>query len=110
MIYVYSESKPEENDQETPGTTFKCSILDPCKGNVAFGAGRDWAFTLTQFAKFYNKKRKNPSGGLKCKLWGENYFNNETNKWQTNPFKEETSSKKLNRGFVQFILEPIYKV
>lgn len=32
-------------------------ILDPTKGNVAFGAGKDqWAFTLKTFAKIYGVK------------------------------------------------------
>lgn len=31
--------------------------LDPTKGNIAFGAGKDqWAFTLTTFAKIFSKK------------------------------------------------------
>lgn len=30
--------------------------LDPVKGNIAFGAGKDqWAFTLRTFAKIYSK-------------------------------------------------------
>ena len=31
--------------------------LEPTKGNIAFGAGKDqWAFTLRTFAKIYSKK------------------------------------------------------
>jgi len=32
-------------------------VLDPTKGNVVFGAGKDqWAFTLNTFATLYGKK------------------------------------------------------
>lgn len=34
-------------------------LLDPAKGSVAFGSGKDcWAFTLTKFARIYEKKFK----------------------------------------------------
>mmetsp|Transcript_16685 Transcript_16685/g.2326 ORF Transcript_16685/g.2326 Transcript_16685/m.2326 type:complete len:83 (-) Transcript_16685:1992-2240(-) len=34
-------------------------LLLPEKGNVAFGSGKDcWAFTLTKFARIYEKKFK----------------------------------------------------
>ena len=92
---------------------FKCSTIDPTKGNVAFAAGKDgWAFTLTQFVEIINKKKKQPSPNLITKLWGENYFNPSTNKWQTSSSSSDDSveSKKLSRGFNQYVLEPIYKV
>ena len=89
--------------------TFKCSIIDPTKGNVAFAAGKDgWAFTLTQFAEILNRKKKQPNPSLVTKLWGENYFNTETNKWQTS--NDTGTESKLSRSFNQFVLEPIYKV
>jgi len=32
-------------------------LLDPAKGNVAFGCGKDcWAFSLRTFAQIYHKK------------------------------------------------------
>jgi len=37
-------------------------------------------------------------------LWGERFFNPETKKWQN------TGDGKLKRGFVQFVLDPIFKV
>lgn len=108
-IYAGLKSDNDENEQQETDS-FKWDPMDPTKGNVAFASGRDgWAFTLTQFADFYNKKKKQPSATLINKLWGENYFNPESNKWQTSR-SVENSDVKLQRGFSQFILEPLYKV
>jgi len=52
LISVYTDS-------EVHSEAFKCDILDPTKGNVAFASGRDgWAFTLSQFAEIYESKKK----------------------------------------------------
>ena len=125
LISVYSDTSSEpppnrddELDRETvePKTDskanancFKCSVIDPTKGNVCFAAGKDgWAFTLPQFADILNKKKKQPNATLAQKLWGENYFNTDTNKWQTSNSTE--SGQKLSRSFNQYVLEPLYKV
>ena len=80
--------------------------FEPSKGNVAFGSGKDqWAFTLNTFARIYSKKFKVSEEQMMEKLWGENYYNPETKKWQTEETTE--SGKVLKRGFVQFILDPI---
>jgi elongation factor 2 len=48
--------------------------LDPSKGNVIFGAGKDqWAFTLSTFAQLYNKKAEHRTLFMN-KVWGDNYF------------------------------------
>ncbi len=68
LISVYTDS-------EVHSEAFKCDILDPTKGNVAFASGRDgWAFTLSQFAEIYESKKKkatcSPSATpLISKLW-----------------------------------------
>ena len=50
-------------------------LVDPCKGNVAFGSGlMGWAFTLKQFAKIYSAKLGIDQDRLIEKLWGEWYF------------------------------------
>ena len=50
-------------------------VLDPIKGNVAFGAGKDqWAFTLSHFAEIYSEKFGISEDRMKSKLWGDNYF------------------------------------
>jgi elongation factor 2 len=117
LIYVYSDVKPEESSSveesseegnKSNSTSFQCSVLDPSKGNVAFASGRDgWAFTLTQFAEFYSKKKKKQhSSSLVQKLWGENYYNSVSGQWQKT---NESDEGKLKRGFIQYILDPLYR-
>ena len=84
-------------------------LLDPTKGNVAFGSGKEaWAFTLMDIAKLYSKKLGIPRDKLMQKLWGDNYWNPKTKKWTTNPM--DADGKPLERAFCMFVLEPIYKI
>ncbi len=107
LISVYSGNY-EQDEEKSRKDAFKCDILDPIKGNVAFASGKDgWAFTLTQFANLYNKKKKS-SSSLISKLWGENYYNQTEKKWQI--ISNDASGQKLSRGFNQYVLEPIYKI
>jgi len=115
LISIYSdhESDSDESKEEVEGEIksiinepFKCSHLDPTKGNVAFAAGRDgWAFTLKSFAKFYSKKSKQSISFLVNKLWNDNYFDMESKKW-----REDSKSEALPRGFCQYVLDPLYKM
>ncbi|CAF0733227.1 unnamed protein product [Didymodactylos carnosus] len=90
--------------------------FDPCKGNVAFGAGKQcWAFTIPQFASFYAEKwSKQTKEKVAQKLWGETYFDNDTKKWLT--YEEMIVARKdrptgtIERGFCQHILKPIYRL
>lgn len=83
--------------------------LDPTVGNVAFGAGKDqWAFTLKTFARIYSKKCGISEEKMMQKLWGDNYFDQESKKWKTEPISE--SGKPLKRAFVQFIMDPIVEL
>ncbi|KAL4855038.1 U5 small nuclear ribonucleoprotein component CLO [Chlorella vulgaris] len=81
--------------------------VDPLKGNVAFAAALyGWSFTLESFATLYCEVYDAPMDPkeLSQRLWGDRYFNAET----------RTFSKKAGamgeRTFVQFILEPLYKI
>jgi elongation factor 2 len=80
-------------------------MVDPAIGSVGFGSGlHGWAFTLKQFAEMYAEKFGIHSDKLMKNLWGERFFNPESKKWQNN------GDGKFKRGFVQFVLDPIFKV
>ncbi len=76
------------------------------KGNVGFGSGlMGWAFTLKQFAELYAAKFKIDVDKMMTRLWGDNYYNTETKKWVT-----VRESETCVRGFIQFILNPVFQV
>jgi elongation factor 2 len=78
----------------------------PEQGTVGFGSGlQSWGFTLTKFANMYAAKFGVPVAKLMEKLWGDNYFNTDKNKWSSKQFGENGQTYK--RGFCQFIIEPI---
>jgi elongation factor 2 len=80
-------------------------MVDPAKGTVGFGSGlHGWAFTLKQFAEIYSKKFDIEERKLMKRLWGDMFYDTKGKKWT----KEKTPTSQ--RGFVQFILDPIYKV
>lgn len=71
---------------------------------------QNWSFTLHQFADIYigvrNRKIKvNPEEFAK-RLWGDTYFNPTTRKFT----KTSDPELKNSRSFVEFILDPIYKL
>lgn len=81
-------------------------LVDPSIGSAAFGSGKDqWAFTLTRFARIYEKKFNLEYKKLMPKFWGDNYFNSKTKKFQTDNTDED--GKFLKRAFAQFIMDPI---
>jgi len=88
--------------------------LSPEKGNVLFACSNmGWSFTLQSFAKMYAdnyppKKRGQPPINVKefaRRLWGDIFYN-PTRRSFTRKGVEERSK----RSFVNFILEPIYKL
>jgi elongation factor 2 len=80
-------------------------MVDPSIGNVGFGSGlHGWAFSLKQFAEMYADKFGVQVEKLMKNLWGDRFFNPKTKKWSS---QQDAESK---RGFVQFVLEPIFKV
>jgi len=79
--------------------------VGPAKGTVGFGSGlHGWAFTLKQFAEIYAAKFKIEPAKLMKRLWGDQFYNPKTKKWN------KTGGEGFIRGFNQFILDPIYKV
>lgn len=83
--------------------------VEPTLGTVCFGSAYfGFAFSLNKFARIYSKKFKVDQEYLVKKLWGDNYYDPSSKHW----IKEEIGSdgKKLNRGFVEFIMNPIIKL
>ena len=79
--------------------------VDVNNGSVGFGSGlHGWAFSLKQFAEMYASKFGVDTDKMMKKLWGENFFNAKTKKWQ----KEKSDDNK--RSFCMYVLDPIYMV
>lgn len=82
--------------------------VDPIKGNVAFAAGMyGWSFTLQSFAQLYCEvcgATFDPRQ-LALRLWGDFWFHEETR-----TFKRKQPDAGTERTFVQFILDPLYKI
>jgi elongation factor 2 len=114
---------PEEAYQSFSRTIETCNVIIatyndelmgdvqvyPEKGTVAFGSGKDcWAFTLNRFADMYASKFGVQKERMVKKLWGDNYYNHETKKWVKKGYTDAGAA--LRRAFVQFVLDPIYKM
>jgi elongation factor 2 len=81
----------------------------PEQGTVGFGSGlHSWGFTLTKFAKIYAAKYGIKQKVLMEKLWGNNYWNHQANKFTSKQFG--TDGTQYTRAFCQFILDPIIKL
>ncbi|KAK4132395.1 P-loop containing nucleoside triphosphate hydrolase protein [Trichocladium antarcticum] len=81
--------------------------LSPEKGNVLFACtSMGWCFTLQSFAKMYSDS----FGGVNIddfarRLWGDVYFNP-----RKRSFTRKAVEEGAKRSFVNFVLEPIYKL
>ena len=83
--------------------------FDPIKGNVIFGSAyHGWGFSLKTFALMMSQRNSSDPEKVKKsfkkynqKFWGCNYFDPTNKKWNRNG--------QGDRGFVKYILEPIYK-
>ncbi|KIW23520.1 uncharacterized protein PV07_11712 [Cladophialophora immunda] len=81
--------------------------LSPEKGNVAFACtSMDWVFTLPSFAKMYAETYpKVDATEFSRRLWGDIFFNPRSRKFTRKGIEEGSK-----RAFVNFVLEPIYKL
>jgi U5 small nuclear ribonucleoprotein component len=86
--------------------------LSPELNNVCFASAEHrWSFTLLSFAEMYSSRQVVQGGqeinakGMAKRLWGEWYFNEESKS-----FSKKKSHPAMMRTFVQFILEPVYKM
>ena len=90
--------------------------LDPVAGNVCFAASANaWCCSLESFAKMYvtHYARGKPLDHkrLAKRLWGDVWFDPATRKFVTAPpAPAEPGARTPPRSFVEFVLEPIYKV
>ena len=83
--------------------------VDPMNGTVGFGSGlQGWAFTLKDFASLYKSRFNIEEKKLMKRLWGDNFYHEKEKKW-LKTCKEDMSPQE-NRGFIKYILDPIYKV
>jgi elongation factor 2 len=84
-------------------------LLEPNRGNVAFGSGKEqWAFTLTKFARIYGKKFGIDQPKMMTRLWGDNFYDAEAKKWKTDNISDK--GLPIKRAFAQFIMDPICKL
>lgn len=89
-------------------TAGNVQIIDPALGNVCFAsASAGWSFTLQSFAKLYVKLHGVPFDANKfaSRLWGDYYYDPDTRE-----FKKKPPASGADRAFVQFVLEPLYKL
>ncbi|KAL8144441.1 hypothetical protein V2J09_017473 [Rumex salicifolius] len=89
-------------------TAGNVQAIDPIAGNVCFAsATAGWSFTLQSFAKMYVKLHgvQFDASKFASRLWGDVYFHPDTR-----TFKKKPPSNGGERSFVQFILEPLYKI
>jgi U5 small nuclear ribonucleoprotein component len=98
-----------ERLHDTVGTELDDRVyFSPLKGNVLFCSSLfRMMFTLDSYAALYaelNEMSFEPKQFAKC-LWGDLYFNQDTGGFQKTPPDADQP-----RSFVQFVLEPIYKV
>ncbi|GIY37647.1 116 kDa U5 small nuclear ribonucleoprotein component [Caerostris extrusa] len=81
--------------------------VSPLLGNVCFASSQySLCFTLRSFAHLYVQTY----GGINVndfakRLWGDIYFNSKTRK-----FIKKAPHSSVQRSFVEFILEPLYKL
>jgi 116 kDa U5 small nuclear ribonucleoprotein component len=83
-------------------------LLSPARGNVAFcAAAEQVCFTLHQFAGVYLEKHGGPlsAAELAKRFWGDSYYEKETR-----TFAKKRPSSLAKRTFVEFVLEPLYKL
>jgi len=84
------------------------TFFSPLKGNVLFASSLfRMMFSLQSYAVLYSEVYNvsfDPKQFAEC-LWGDVYFNQETGGFQT-----AAADPDQPRTFVQFVLEPIYKI
>jgi U5 small nuclear ribonucleoprotein component len=108
-----SPSQEADNAQQSTEPKLIPRRLSPELGNVVFASGEHgWSFTLAQFARIYGDLHQMKASAIAPfarRLWGDIFYNPETRGFSTKPPPTEPGSP-LVRTFVQFVLEPLYKL
>ncbi len=86
--------------------------VNPLLGNVCFASSQyGFCFTLGSFSQLYAETYAGVGGvileprELARRLWGDIYFNAKTRR-----FTKKSPHGSAQRSFVEFILEPLYKI
>ncbi len=85
-----------------------CAQVSPTRGNVGFSSAQSgWSFTLHSFSKLYCDVYgvHMDAAEFARRLWGDLYYHAETR-----TFRKKPPERGGERSFVQFILEPLYKI
>ncbi|XP_057673685.1 116 kDa U5 small nuclear ribonucleoprotein component [Corythoichthys intestinalis] len=82
-------------------------VVSPLLGNVCFASSQySICFTLGSFAKIYADTYGDINyTEFSKRLWGDIYFNPKTRK-----FTKKAPTSNSQRSFVEFVLEPLYKI
>ena len=83
-------------------------MLSPLRGNVCFASSKySVCFTLKSFAHLYSETYNGSinANEFAARLWGDIYFNSNTRK-----FTKKPPHGSAQRSFIEFILEPMYKL
>lgn len=99
---------PPESESIGGQRPYKQAPISPLLGNCCFVSSYyRFCFTLKSFAKIYALKYglHFDYSQFALKLWGDSYFNAKTRK-----FTKKPNSATQQRTFIEFILEPLYKV
>jgi len=98
-------------ERHTPNALVKRpQRISPELGNVAFASAiHGWCFSLgsfaTLYASYHNLTSSFDTAEFAKRLWGNAYFDESTRSFRKKPPHPEA-----DRSFVQFILEPLYKI
>ena len=96
---LYSLYSEEENTQ----------VVNPLLGNVCFASSQyGFSFSLKSFAQLYSDTYSGSGidpNALAKRLWGDIYFSAKSRK-----FSKKSPHGSAQRSFVEFILEPLYKI
>uniref|UniRef100_A0A8B9LR54 Tr-type G domain-containing protein n=1 Tax=Astyanax mexicanus TaxID=7994 RepID=A0A8B9LR54_ASTMX len=97
----------EVNGMLSTYSTDESLVVSPLLGNVCFASSQySVCFTLGSFAKIYSDTFGDINYNEFAKrLWGDIYFNPKTRK-----FTKKAPNSNSQRSFVEFVLEPLYKI